>query len=500
MDAIWQATIDGYMKPIYDVKPEGSLLESVKGFEKKLIETADKNEGSMDIAGILMRSGLQDEYNQLYMAAMNRNHDYQPLSEGDKPKAYDAAKLQRLPTVHEFLDTYRLVYEQIRSNNRETTNKAYEKLFDVENRTDDLIEAQMIIEKEHLILDTLTADYKYIAEDFMEAADPNYEVTSATVKSTIGVYATAKSIDEITYMGEIARGTTDDIAVQTQLKVEMMTLFVSLIYAWELAKRKVREGGTEAPPNAAAMVVTRERMREYYKFMSEDMGLTLEMMAETPFYRIMMLNPSGLDELWRLKKVMHPANIEATIYVLREEILSDKTMEEILMTPQKAPYYDAIDTRKYPDIDDEYNAVAEELNKNFKFFRRNRTEAGSAEGRDISSDNEGAAGGLGLERKRASAKKLIKKMSDLSNTLAAASNKAYDMSRGGIGGGLAGAAASKAGVGIKNIMGAPGAMKGAMGNMSSDMKKEMGKDVAKSMAESAVKDIGRGLLRGFFKK
>ena len=64
--------------------------------------------------------------------------------------------------------------------------EAYEKLFEVEKRTDDLIEAQMIIEREKLILNTVIADYKELAEDFLKAADPNYEITSSVVKLSAG--------------------------------------------------------------------------------------------------------------------------------------------------------------------------------------------------------------------------------------------------------------------------------------------------------------------------
>ena len=46
------------------------------------------------------------------------------------------------------------------------------------------------------------------------------------------------------------------------------------------------------------------------------MGIDFDKMESTPFYRIMLLNPKGLDELWRIKKVMHPDNIKASRYVL----------------------------------------------------------------------------------------------------------------------------------------------------------------------------------------
>ena len=192
MEMTHKYVIEAYMNALYEGKPEGALLESVKDFEIRLSEFAEENPRSADI---MADSGMRDEYNQLYMAVINRNNDYSTAG-AEEPKAFDYAKAQRVPTVHEFLDTYRLVYEKaVKPNKRELTDRAYQKLFDMENRTDDLLEAQMIIEREHLILNTVTADYKDIAEDFMEAADPNYEVTSATVKATIGVYATAKSLE-----------------------------------------------------------------------------------------------------------------------------------------------------------------------------------------------------------------------------------------------------------------------------------------------------------------
>ena len=73
-------------------------------------------------------------------------------------------------------------------------------------------------------------------------------------------------------MGEIARGAADDLAVQNLVKIELMVQFMSLIYAWEHTKRKVREGGPRIGEYAQAMVVTREKTRSCYRFMSRDMG------------------------------------------------------------------------------------------------------------------------------------------------------------------------------------------------------------------------------------
>lgn len=477
MDMIWQATLDGYVKLLYDNDPQGPLLESIRDFERRFCQVAEENSGNPDVAGVLSRTGLQDEYNRLYMASINRNNDYRSTAPEDQPQVFDYQKEQRLPSVHEFLNNYRLVYEEIRPNAREATNKAYEKLFDVENRTDDLLEAQMIIEKEKLILNTVIADYKELAEDFLKAADPNYEITSSVVRISAGAYASANSLDEITYMGEIARGKADDLAVQNLVKMEMMVQFMALIFAWEHTKRKIREGGPYIGDYAQAMVVTREKMRSCYRFMSRDMGIDFDRIESTPFYRIMLLDPKGLDELWRIKKVMHPDNIKAAKYVLFEEILTDKSMEDILLSPQKQPYYEPVDTiHDDPGLDDEYMAIAAELNKDIPYFRRNRTEA------ELQEHRKTAKGGVSSE-------KLLQNMKQM--------NQRFYEGAGGVSAGIIGGVSG--GV-LKGAASGFGTAADAVKNMSHDMKKDFGKSAAKDAAATAAKEVGRSLLRGLFRK
>lgn len=391
-------------------------------------------------------------------------------------EVFDYGKLQRDPTVHEFLDTYRYVYENsVKNEGREHTDKAYQELFDVENRTDDLIEAQIIIEKEHLILNTVIADYKALAEEFMEAADPNYEIISAAVKATAGVYATAGSLEEITYMGEVAKATCDDIAVQSQLKMEMIQIFSALMFAWEHAKKKIRLG-EDMEANAQAMVLTRRQTRKYYRFLTEDMGITFEDMEAAPFYRISLLNPQGLDGLWRIKKVTHPDNIKAIRYILFEEILSDKPMEEILLTPQPYPYYEMMDNAGYPEVADEFIRIAEELNKDIKYFQKNREDGGS------------------------SPDALIKKTGTI--TRGFAENAGKHSSTAGFGVSIG---SSSAWGGTAQQAAAPKASFGSvfgkgMQNMAPEVKQEMGKSAAKGIAAEAAKEVGKGILRGLFRR
>ena len=164
--------IDAYMKPLYDMNPSGKLLADIQAFEKELYAFAADNPGAVDIVG---ESGKRDVYNSIYMAAMSGDETAQAQmtqisdTEYADEQGYNAPEGWKIPTVGEFLYQYRHVYEtSVKPYNRPLTEAAYQRLFDVENRTDDLLEAQMIIEKEGLLIDTVTADYKNLVKDFME--------------------------------------------------------------------------------------------------------------------------------------------------------------------------------------------------------------------------------------------------------------------------------------------------------------------------------------------
>lgn len=477
MDPIWQSTLEGYVKLLYDNDPQGSLLESIRDFEKRFCEIAQEHRGDPDVAAVLNQTGLQDEYNRLYMASINRNNDYNAVSSKTHTPVFDYQKEQRLPTVNEFLNNYRLVYEEIKPNARTATNTAYEKLFAVEQRTQDLFEAQMIIEREKLILNTIIADYKEIAEDFLKAADPNFEITSSVVKVSAGAYVYADSIDEITFMGEMARGKAEELAVQNSVKMTLFSQFMSLIYTWEYSKRKIRDGDLFVDKYAQSMVVTREKIRLLYRFMSQDMGIDFDKMENTPFYRIMLLDPKGLDELWRIKKVMHPDNIKATKYVLFEEILSEKTMEDILLSPQQVPYYEPIDTiHDVPTLDDEYLVIAAEMNKDISYFRRNTSNAEQRRQKRAL-------------KEKFSQKKLLHHMKQLNQQFLEGTSGHANSTNRAFAGTISSVITSTAlGNTNSNIV-----------NVISDMKEGLGQNIEKDTV-STVKEIGRGILRGLFRK
>ena len=79
MDMIWQATLDGYVKLLYDNDPQGPLLESIRDFEKRFCQVAEENRGNPDVAGVLSRAGpFQRRISRRY-SIIRKNSDCLPF-------------------------------------------------------------------------------------------------------------------------------------------------------------------------------------------------------------------------------------------------------------------------------------------------------------------------------------------------------------------------------------------------------------------------------------
>ena len=99
----------------------------------------------------------------------------------------------------------------------------------------------------------------------------------------------------------------DDDAVQKQIKAELSAILDALIGGWIDSRQKIREGHIYMDKYAQAMVVTKKLARRFYDFIYDDMGLTIEKIDSFTF-----------------------KDKESMRYTLFEEILSSRSIEEIL--------------------------------------------------------------------------------------------------------------------------------------------------------------------------
>lgn len=109
-------------------------------------------------------------------------------------------------------------------------------------------------------------------------------------------------------MGDI-QDKYDDDAVQKQIKAELSAILDALVFGWKDAKENIWAGHICMDKYAQSMVVTRKLAKRFYDFIYNDMGLTIE----------------KIDSVINM-------DTESIKYTLFEEILSSRTIEEILLT------------------------------------------------------------------------------------------------------------------------------------------------------------------------
>jgi len=109
-------------------------------------------------------------------------------------------------------------------------------------------------------------------------------------------------------MGDI-QDKYDDDAVQKQIKAELSAILDALVFGWNDSKENIWAGHIYMDKYAQAMVVTRKLARRFYDFIYNDMGLSIE----------------------KIDSITH-TDTESIKYTLFEEILSSRTIEEILLT------------------------------------------------------------------------------------------------------------------------------------------------------------------------
>jgi len=108
-------------------------------------------------------------------------------------------------------------------------------------------------------------------------------------------------------MGDI-QDKYDDDAVQKQIRAELSAILDALVFGWNDAKENIWAGHIYMDKYAQAMVVTRKLARRFYDSICDDMGITIEKIGS-----------------------MTAEDTEMMRHVLFEEILSSRSIEEILI-------------------------------------------------------------------------------------------------------------------------------------------------------------------------
>lgn len=280
MDSTVQNTINTLINAFdaYDSTPE------VEAFKQKLIDFGNTYPDAMTFFQVYPNSGLQEEYTALISKLVMAS--YQP---SDEPTP--------LPTVAEYLEQYRPSYDELCARGSIKGRAAYEALFDVSNRTDDMLEAQLIIEQERLNWKIVTEDAIEVFENKLAQMDPLFLSTTAKLLGQIAAYNHARCQEELEYL--LDKQDVEDVGIIANYNLKMN---IAAGLATAIMEGKVKY------------------IRATLKYMNDYMEISLEDLFSEDI-SIWMLDPHNLDEYGKTKDALNPGLLEVFKSVLSGIVL-----------------------------------------------------------------------------------------------------------------------------------------------------------------------------------
>lgn len=273
-------------------------------------------------------------------------------------------------TPVEFVAQYNTAYDAIRVHkHRVKAIRAYENLFELAGRSEDMLDFNIESERRNLLFKLSADDAVEQSEFLMEASDPLDKIAYPGHERRARDWEQAMSDADITFSSDfeqeqVARNAsreTQRMAVITAIATvatEYVGLIIDLLSAAN--DRAVRTA-------LSGMIHKRREMRFLIDEILPAFGLDLDTVFEDKYYRRLLLAPTNLDATGRIKRCNHPQNIEAIKEIIKEEILADKSVTELVFRPANDPPSFSI-VRHDKELARKYERKAEELNVKLSYY------------------------------------------------------------------------------------------------------------------------------------
>lgn len=313
---------------MYEIKSP-ALQTEVDEFKSKLEAFAEEHNDIMTYYNAFASSGLQEEYTDLIskVAVSSYGEDNGEASQNEEGESTPQI------SVKDFLEQYRPSYDEVCKRGSVRGKAAYEKVFQVADRTDNMLEAQIILEKERLLWKIVSEDALEIFERKLEEMDPLFLSTTAVLIGQIKCYEEASSEEELEYKLAIQEVDNWKIITDFNCKMNIAAMLAKYIIEYLDAKEKVYEwpNDTIAQKGLAGMLKRRDDIRYLVSFAEDNLGITLADLFDDPGISIWMLDARAVDQYGKKKKIINPENLERFKVILENEILRDMNIKEALL-------------------------------------------------------------------------------------------------------------------------------------------------------------------------
>ncbi|MCR4611394.1 MAG: hypothetical protein K5644_05805 [Lachnospiraceae bacterium] len=365
MDAMIKSTIYDPNVVVFDSYPNISadLKSEIEDWKKRFYDYCDKQTDFAAFATSYYGSDMQVEGSGLLTRAAMEEM-------GGADKKNDVNSEADVISVRDFLKQYETGYNEIkRAGYRKRGEAAYEKLFDVANRTDNMVEAQIILEKERLLWKIVSEDALDIFDTVLEAMDPLYEATSYPVAAFSEVYKKVDCDEELTYETEILKHEIPKVVSRSTTRIMIAAILGTNILNYAKSKNKIRTWASDrsAKEGLSGMIVARKNICKYLDMLRTQFGWSFNDIINDEFTKLWLLNPRNLDSTGRLKRVLNPANFDAYKEIV-DECRSSKSISQILETQSRYVVYFDLD-RKDREYTRKAEAFAKEQNSALTYYK-----------------------------------------------------------------------------------------------------------------------------------
>ncbi|MCL2041509.1 MAG: hypothetical protein FWG84_05645 [Bacteroidales bacterium] len=362
MNDIIKGLVSGYLDT-FDMYAISSpaLQQQVDDFKKKMTAFANDNPDIGAFYGKLAESGLMEEHSALITKVVMASTGSAD-ADGNVKTDYSDTPPPTVVSVKEFIEQYRVSYDEVKKSlYRKRGEAAYEKIFAVADRTNDMLEAQTILEEERLLWKIVTDDSLDIFETNLQAMDPLQRAFTFTLESQIDVYKKAQSEEEIDYMMQclefpIFRFVQNDTLNNITIPATFAALIVGMDPpGYDVCKLSFQLAGKEE--SLREFIATYKALQRTVNFLKEFCGKTFDDLLANESANIWMLAPDKVDDLSRVKVTWNPHNHKAFRDIIYNEIMSDLPLIELLKRqPDQPVWYSFGD----PNAKENYRNMAQE--------------------------------------------------------------------------------------------------------------------------------------------
>ena len=365
MDAMIKQTISGYTSVFsaFPVSDEG-IKKEIADFENEINALGESCSDVMDFMAKYPASGLSEKYSDLIARA---SAPPPPPTEGGAEEQTQTSK-GGLPTVAAFLSQYRTSYDVVKgAGYRKRAEKAYENIFDVENRTDNLIDMNIILEKEKMMWKIVSEDFLDIYQPILDATDPLNLSVVRQFENLIKICEESTCDEELTYKTDIAVHVNQKYTY-TFLARSVASIMLALAIGDYIKCKQGFRIWKSPQSDLLGLISQREAAVRTYAYIKDNFGWDFDYIVNDEWMKSWLLIPVSVDGLGRVKRILDPQNVELIRELLFDEILSDRTIEDILLTEQKMVYFYLLDERD-SEVSAKYEAEAKILNKDYVYFQ-----------------------------------------------------------------------------------------------------------------------------------